>query len=57
METYLSQRVLAPWDHALLAAAFEALHDAERARALTMREGLEALGPDADDGKGSVDAV
>ncbi len=50
---------LAPWDRALLAAAFEALHDAERARVWHMGEGLEAWGPyaDADDGEGSDDAA
>jgi len=47
---------LAPWGRALLAASFEALHDAERARAQHMDEGLEALGPyaDADDGTGEA---
>jgi len=40
---------LAPWDRALLAAAFEALHDAERARVRHMDEGLEALGPSAEE--------
>ncbi len=50
---------LAPWDRALLAAAFDALYEAESARILKMREGLEALGPyaDADDGEGSDDAA
>jgi len=52
---------LAPWGRALLAASFEALHDAERARAQHMDEGLEALGPygEADDGtgEGSDDAA
>jgi len=50
---------LAPWDRALLAAAFAALSAAEGARVLTMREGVEALGPyaDADDGEGSDDAA
>jgi len=50
---------LAPWDRALLAAAFAALSEAEGARVLTMREGVEALGPyaDADDGEGSDDAA
>ena len=51
---------LAPWDRALLAAAFAALTEAEGARVLTMREGVEALGPyadaDADDREGSDDA-
>jgi len=41
---------LAPWDRVLLAAAFAALHDAERARVRHMDEGLEALGPYADEG-------
>jgi len=40
---------LAPWDRALLAAAFAALYDAEGTRVLTMREGLEALGPYAEE--------
>ncbi len=50
---------LAPWDRALLAAAFAALSEAEGARVLTMREGVEALGPyaDADDGEGSDNAA
>jgi len=52
---------LAPWGRALLAASFEALHDAERACAQHMDEGLEALGPyaEADDGtgEGSDDAA
>ncbi len=49
---------LAPWGRALLAAAFAALSEAEGTRALTMREGVEALGPyaDADDGEGSDNA-
>jgi len=49
---------LAPWDRALLAAAFAALSEAAGTRVLTMREGLEALGPyaDADDGEGADDA-
>ncbi len=51
---------LTPWDRVLLAAAFEALHDAEQARVRHMDEGLEALGPyaGADDrtGEGSDDA-
>ncbi len=49
---------LAPWDRALLAAAFAALSEAAGARVLTMQEGLEALGPyaDADDKEGSDDA-
>ncbi len=50
---------LAPWDRALLAAAFTALYEAEGARARTMGEGLEALGPyaDATRGEGSDDAA
>ncbi len=50
---------LAPWDRALLAAAFAALSEAAGARVLTMREGLEALGPytAAADGEGSDDAA
>ncbi len=48
---------LAPWDRALLAAAFAALHDAERARVRHMDEGLEALGPYAGDEEGSDDAA
>ncbi len=50
---------LTPWGHALLAAAFEALHDAERARVRHMDEGLEALGSAAaaDNGEGSDDAA
>jgi len=52
---------LTPWGRALLAAAFAALHDAERARVRHMDEGLEALGPyaAADDrtGEGSDDAA
>jgi len=49
---------LAPWGRALLAAVFEALHDAERARVRHMDEGLEALDPyaGAEDGEGSDDA-
>jgi len=43
----------------LLAAAFEALHDAERTRVRHMDEGLDALGPYAggEDGEGSDDAA
>ena len=51
---------LTPWGRALLAAAFETLHDAERARVRHMDEGLEALGPYAADdrtGEGSDDAA
>jgi len=49
---------LAPWGRGLLASAFAALHDAERARVRHMDEGVEALGPyaDTDDGEGSDDA-
>jgi len=39
---------ISPWDRVLLAAAFEALGDGERARVTHMREGLDALGPYAD---------
>jgi len=50
-----------PWPPgaALLAAAFAALHDAERARVRHMNEGLEAVGPYADDAdvEGSDDAA
>ena len=50
---------LAPWGRALLAAAFAALHAAERARVRHMDEGLEAVGPyaNATDGEGSDDAA
>jgi len=50
---------LTPWHRVLLAAAFEALHDAERARVRHMDEGLEALGPyaAADNREGSDDAA
>ncbi len=49
---------IGPWDRALLAAAFDALGEGEGARVLTLREGVEALGPytDAADGEGSDDA-
>ena len=40
---------LTPGDRVLLAAAFEALHDAERARVRHMDEGLAALGPSAEE--------
>ncbi len=55
----INDDALTPWDRALLAAAFAALHDAERARVRHMDEGLEALGPDdaADNGEGSDDAA
>jgi len=54
----LDDAALAPWGRALLAAAFAALHDAERARVRHMGDGLEALGPyaGAGDGEGSNDA-
>jgi len=50
---------LAPWDRALLTAAFAALYDAESARVLTIQEGLETLGPYANEGlgEGSHDAA
>ena len=48
---------LGPWDRALLAAAFAALYEAEGTRVLTLREGLEALGPYADNGEDSDDAA
>lgn len=50
---------LALWDRVLLAAAFEALHDAERTRVRHLDEGLDALGPYAggEDGEGSDDAA
>ncbi len=38
---------IGPWDRALLAAAFEALGEGEGARVARMRDGLDALGPDA----------
>ena len=41
----LDDDTLAPWGRALLVAAFEALYEAEGARALKVREGVEALGP------------
>jgi len=47
---------LAPWGRDLLAVAFAALYEAEGACVSKMREGLEALGPYADNGKGSDDA-
>jgi len=52
----LDDDALAPWGRSLLAAAFEALYEDERARVHHMDEGLGALGPDADDGEGSDDA-
>jgi len=39
---------IGPWDRALLAAAFAALGEGEAARVARMRDGLDALGPDAD---------
>jgi len=52
---------LAPWGRELLTAAFEALEAIGEARALHMQEGLDALGPyadeDADRGEGSDDAA
>ncbi len=51
----LDADALAPWGRSLLAAAFEALYEDERARVHHMDEGLGALGPDADDGEGSDD--
>ncbi len=54
----LDNDTLAPWGRALLVAAFEALYEAEGARALKMREGVEALGPyAATGGEGSADAA
>ncbi len=50
----LDDDALAPWGRSLLAAAFEALYEDERARVRHMDEGLGALGPDADDGEGST---
>ncbi len=47
---------LAPWGRDLLTVAFAALYKAEGARVSKMREGLEALDPYADNGKGSDDA-
>jgi hypothetical protein len=38
---------LGPWERELLAAAFEALYDAETARGGHMRDALAALGPHA----------
>jgi len=38
---------IGPWDRALLAAAFEALGEGEGARVVSMRDGLAALGPNA----------
>jgi len=43
----LDDRAIGPWDRALLAAAFEALGEGEGARVARMRDGLDALGPDA----------
>ncbi len=47
---------LAPWDRTLLAAAFAALSEDERARVRHMDEGLGALGPYADSAGGPNDA-
>jgi hypothetical protein len=44
----LDDSEIGPWDRALLAAAFEALGEGERARVCHIRDGLDALGPDAD---------
>jgi len=51
----LDDDALAPWGRSLLAAAFEALYEDERARVRHMDEGLGALVPYADDGEGSDD--
>ncbi len=52
---------LAPWGRELLTAAFEALEAIGEARAAHMQEGLDALGPYADEdanrGEGSDDAA
>jgi len=50
---------LAPWGRELLTAAFEALAAIGAARAAHMQEGLDALGPAADEDAGEVsdDAV
>jgi len=47
----LDDDALVPWGRDLLAAAFEALYEDERARVHHMDEGLGALGPYADDGE------
>jgi len=52
----LDDDALALWGRSLLAAAFEALYEDERARVRHMDEGLGALSPDADDGEGSTNA-
>jgi len=44
----LDDREIGPWDRALLAAAFAALGEGEGARVARLRDGLDALGPDAD---------
>jgi len=44
----LDDSEIGPWDRALLAAAFEALGEGEGARVARLRDGLDALGPDAD---------
>jgi len=43
----LNDSEIGPWERALLAAAFEALGEGEGARVARMRDGLDALGPDA----------
>ncbi len=45
----LDDEEIGPWDRALLGAAFEALGESERSRAHHMREGLDALGPYAEE--------
>jgi hypothetical protein len=50
----LDDDALEPWGRGLLAAAFEALYEDERARVRHMDEGLGALVPYADDGEGST---
>ena len=52
----LDDDALAPWGRSLLAAAFEALYEDERARVHHMDEGLGALGPYADSAGGPNDA-
>jgi len=44
----LDDREIGPWDRALLAAAFAALGEGEGARVARLRDGLDALEPDAD---------
>ncbi len=43
----LDDGAIGPWDRALLAAAFAALGEGEGARVARLRDGLDALGPDA----------